>query len=95
VAKVQRTLRVTREPLERAASGEKSQDVPVCHYVVVGADGEVVSAGTSQQLDAGRLVVDLGEGFKPGSYRVLLALAVDGNVINPEVKMATYVVTAG
>jgi hypothetical protein len=95
VAKVQRTLRVTREPLERAASGEKSQDVPVCHYVVVGADGEVVSAGTSQQLDAGRLVVDLGDGLKPGSYRVLLALAVNGNIIKPEVKMVPYTVAAG
>jgi len=38
----------------------------------------------------GRLVVDLAGRLKPGAYRVLLALALNGNLVNPEVKVLAY-----
>jgi len=34
--------------------------------------------------------VDLGGRLAPGAYRVLLALALNGNLVNPEVKVIPY-----
>ena len=48
------------------------------------------AAGTSRDVQNGRLVVDLGGRLKPGAYRVLLALALNGNLVNPEVKVLPY-----
>jgi hypothetical protein len=41
-------------------------------------------------VQGGRLVVDLAGRLKPGSYRVVLALALNGNLVNPEVKVVSY-----
>jgi hypothetical protein len=34
--------------------------------------------------------VDLGGKLAPGAYRVMLALALNGNLVNPEVKVVAY-----
>ncbi len=34
--------------------------------------------------------MDLTGRLKPGAYRVLLALALNGNLVNPEVKVVPY-----
>jgi len=38
----------------------------------------------------GRLIIDVGGRLKPGAYRVLLALALNGNLVNPEVKLVPW-----
>jgi hypothetical protein len=48
------------------------------------------AAGASRDVQGGRLVVDLAGRLKPGSYRVVLALALNGNLVNPEVKVVSY-----
>ena len=35
-------------------------------------------------------MVDLTGRVKPGTYRVMLALALNGNLVNPEVKVVAY-----
>ena len=41
-------------------------------------------------MQGGRLVVDLAGRVKPGTYRVVVALALNGNLVNPEVKVVPY-----
>ncbi|MBI3634862.1 MAG: hypothetical protein HY216_01420, partial [Candidatus Rokubacteria bacterium] len=91
VVRSERSYTLVREPFRPAPAGERLR-VPmlVARYVVVGNGAEVVSAGVSEQLDGGRLVVDLTGRLKPGAYRLALALALDDNLVNPEVKVIGY-----
>ena len=65
--------------------------MPVAHFVAVGprrrggGGGHVERAGRKHAwswICSGRL--------KPGAYRVTLALALNGNLVNPEVKVVPY-----
>ncbi len=94
VEKFLRDYRVVREPLAKPASAEERADVPLCRYVIVGADGAVAAAGTSRDLDGARLVVNLKGRLTPGSYTALVALALGDNFVNPEVAVAQFRVEA-
>src|SRR5204863_155121 len=74
----------------RSEGEEDARVALVAHCAVVGGSGEVVAAGTSEVVDGGRLIVDLKGKLAPGAYRVLLALALNGNLVNPEVKVIPY-----
>lgn len=94
VEKFLREYRIVREPLGKPASDKDRADVPVCRYVIVGADGTVAAAGASRDLDGARLVVDLKGRLKPGAYTALVALALGDNWVNPEVAVAQFRVEA-
>jgi len=89
VSKFQRSYKIERTPFRPAPAGERTRDVLAAHYVVLSADEQVVTAGTSVELEGDRLVVDL-RGLSPGGYRLLLALALNGNLMAPEVKTVPY-----
>ncbi len=89
-----REFRIVREPLAKPATDEDRADVPVCRYVVVGADGAVADAGQSRDLEGARLVVNLKGRLKPGTYTALVALALGDNWVNPEVAVAQFRVEA-
>ena len=89
-----REYRIVREPLGKGASDEDKADVPVCRYVVVGANGAVADVGWSRDRDGARLVVNLKGRLKPGAYTVLVALALGDNWVNPEVAVAQFRVEA-
>jgi hypothetical protein len=57
---------------------------------MVSSGDEVVAAGAAREVQGGRLIVDPGGRVKPGTYRVMLALALNGNLVNPEVKVVSY-----
>src|SRR5207244_13097885 len=80
VSKFERSYKIVRAPFRLEPTGEKSRDTLVVHYAVVGGGDEVVAAGTSEVLDSGRLIVDLGWWVEPGAYRGRLAVAVNGHV---------------
>ena len=90
VSKFERSYRIVREPYRLEPTGEKPRDTLVARYTVVGAGDEVVAAGSSQVVDGGRLIVDLTGRLVPGAYRVFVALALNGNLVNPEVKVIPY-----
>jgi hypothetical protein len=90
VSKFERSYRIVREPYRLEPTGEKSRDTLVARYTVVGAGDEVVAAGSSQAVDGGRLIVDLTGRLGPGAYRVFVALALNGNRVNPEVKVIPF-----
>jgi hypothetical protein len=91
ITKFERSYKIVREPFRRAPAGEIAlEPVPVAHFVAVGPGDEVAAVGTSSELDGNTLIVDLRGRLKPGAYRVTLALALNGNLVNPEVKVVPY-----
>jgi hypothetical protein len=90
VEKAGRSYKIVREPFIPAPPGERTREPLTVHWTVVGPSDEVVAAGASRDVQGGRLVVDLAGRVKPGAYRVVLALALNGNLVNPEVKVVSF-----
>jgi hypothetical protein len=90
VSKFERSYKIVREPYRLEPTGEKPRDTLVARYAVLGAGEDVVAAGSSQEVDGGRLIVDLGGKLPPGAFRVLVELALNGNFVNPEVKVIPF-----
>jgi hypothetical protein len=90
VSKSERSYKIVREPLRLEPTGEKVRVPLVAHWTVVSAGDEVVATGQSEDVDGGRLIVDLQGKLPAGGYRVLLALVLNGNFITPEVKVIAY-----
>jgi hypothetical protein len=95
VEKFLRDWRLVREPLAPLPTSGDRPEIPLCRYVVIGAGGEVVAAGSTTEAPGGKIAVRLGGRLKPGAYTVLLALALGDNWVNPEVAVAKYQVDPG
>jgi hypothetical protein len=90
LTKFERSYKIVRGPMRLEPTGEKAHDTVVARWTAVGAGDEVVATGRAQELEGGRLIVDLKGKLPPGAYRVLLAVALNGNSTNPEVKVISY-----
>jgi len=90
LTKFERSYKIVREPMRLTPTGEKAHDTVVARWTVVGAGDEVVATGRTQDVEGGRLIVDLKGKLPPGAYRVLLGLALNGNSTNAEVKVISY-----
>jgi hypothetical protein len=89
IEKFARSYKIVREPFRPEPASEKTREPLTVHWMVVGPGEEVAAAGTSRAVQNGRLVVDPGR-LRPGEYRMVLALALNGNLVNPEVKVLPY-----
>jgi hypothetical protein len=78
-----REHRITAEPLT-ARFADKDAARPVCHFVVVGPGGTVARAGSVAPTAPGVCVIALGGLPRPAT--VLVAPALNGNLVNPHVK---------
>jgi hypothetical protein len=91
VEKSARSYKIVRGPFRAQPPTEKTREPLTAHWTVIGPGDEVAAAGTSRDVQNGKLVVDLaGQQLKAGTYRVLLALALNGNLVNPKVSMISY-----
>ena len=93
VTKFERSYRIGREPYRPEPAGQTLRTpAPVARFVVVaaGEDPVAVAAGSSSELDGDRVVIDLKGKLAPGAYRIVVMLALAGNVVNPEVKIIPY-----
>ena len=90
VQKFQRSYAIVREPLSKAVADVFPQAPPECRYVVVGADGNAVVAGSGRLEQDGTFTVDLGGKLRPGSYTVMIALYLNGNAVDPEIRRIPY-----
>jgi len=90
LTKFERSYKIVREPMRLEPTGEKMRDTVVARWTAIGAGDEVVATGRAQDVEGGRLIVDLKGKLAPGAYRVLLALELNGNSTNPEVKVISY-----
>jgi hypothetical protein len=90
VQKFQRSYRIVRGPLAGApAVIGPAEPPPVCRYLVLGRDSEVVLAGEGR-LEAGSFHLDLTGRLAPGDYSVEAAVYVGGNAMNPEIARIPY-----
>jgi hypothetical protein len=87
VFKFQRSFTLVREPLAGPASDTGGGEIPVARYVVVGEDGNVLTAGTASYDRVGLFSVDLRGKLKPGPHTIMVALSLGENSVNPEVKV--------
>jgi hypothetical protein len=62
--------------------------------VVIGADGAVAAAGTADEVQGGKLLVNLKGQLKPGAYTALVSVFLGDNQVNPEVASAQFRVDA-
>ncbi len=86
VFRFQRSYQLVREPFRGQAGAGDAAESPLCHYVVIGADGSVAAAGRTSFGADGAVRLDLKGALKPGLYTIAVALSLGGNEINPEVK---------
>src|SRR5262249_2069988 len=84
VEKFLRDYRLVREPMAAGPSADRA-DVPVCRFVVIGADGTVAAAGVGGEAQGDKLVVGLGGRVKPGAYTAMVALSLGDALENAEV----------
>jgi hypothetical protein len=90
LTKFERSYKIVRESMRLEPTGEKARDTVVAHWTVVGPTDEVVATGRAQDVQGGRVIVDLKGKLPPGAYRVLLAVALNGNSMNAEVTVIPY-----
>jgi hypothetical protein len=89
VTKFQRSYEIERVPLGPASKDTDHHEGPKCHYIIVGPNANVVRAGTTPFGNNGQFVLDLKD-LGAGLYTVIAALYVEGNSVNPEVKVVEH-----
>ncbi|MFQ5903679.1 MAG: hypothetical protein ACE5JO_08310, partial [Candidatus Binatia bacterium] len=94
IEKFQRTYSVVKEPLRKDSLVGVYPIKPISRYVVLSADGEVVKSGAARFGDDGRFTVNFKGDLKPGLYRVMIAIYLNENYVNPDVRMVRYRVEA-
>jgi hypothetical protein len=90
VEKSARSYKIVRGPFRAQPPTEKTREPLTAHWSVIGPGDEVAATGASRDVQNGRVVVDLTGQLKAGVYRVLLALALNGNLVNPKVTVISY-----
>ncbi|MHB8730207.1 MAG: hypothetical protein ACYDAB_00240 [bacterium] len=88
--KYDRYYKMVTEALGSNTSGAYDDITAVCRYVVVGRDGHVVAAGAVTAPSSGTFSFNPGEGLPRGDYTVWLAVSVNDNLMNPDVKRVAY-----
>src|SRR5205823_8647408 len=90
VVRFQGTYEIVREPLRAAADAGKKGEIPLCRCVVLNSAGAVVGTGTATYTGNGLFRVELPRDLVPGLYTVLIALYLNENYVNPDIKMVPY-----
>ncbi|HEX3177590.1 MAG TPA: hypothetical protein VHZ49_12995 [Methylomirabilota bacterium] len=90
IEKAARSYKIVRDAFRPQPPLEKTREPLTVHWMVVDAGDEVAAAGASREVRGNRLVIDLAGRLRPGAYRVVLALALNGNLVAPEVKVVPY-----
>jgi hypothetical protein len=85
VEKFQRSQRLVRTPLKSVPSEVLRRAAPECRYVVIAEDGRVALAGVAPLGADLSFHIDLRERLAPGRYSLSALMAVNGNVMNPEI----------
>lgn len=85
-----REYKIVTEPFSKKAVEQDRRSLPDCRYVVVGSDGTVVKAGSVKPGDAGTFTIPLTEGLRPGPHTILVALDLEGNRVNPPIRVVPW-----
>ncbi len=93
VSRFQRSYEIERVSPGLAQGGADDNDPPQCRYVIVAPNGKMLRAGGGSVGSDGRFTVPLRELRDSGAYKIMIALYVGGNSVNPEVKVVEHRVT--
>ena len=84
--KQQRDHRLVRAPLQPDTLRGTLQPIrPESHYVVIGQDGRVATAGSLARQPDNRFAASLPTTLQSGVYTLFAAIFLDGNTINPAI----------
>jgi hypothetical protein len=90
VVKYDRFYKIVREALASNASGAFDDITPVCRYVIIRSDGQVVKVGTAPNPKNGVYAVNLAEGLGAGVYTALVTVYLNDNYMTPDVKSVSF-----
>lgn len=90
--KFQRSYDLVRKPFRAGVSAGIRPDVVAAQYVVVDAAGRVARTGVVAPGADAVFRVDLAGSLPPGRYAVMVALYLNENTMNPDVRRVEYVV---
>jgi hypothetical protein len=86
VEKFQRSHRLVRTPLKSVPPADLRRAAPECRYLVTDADGRVVLAGVATLGADAHFHIDLPDRLPAGRYILSALMAVNGNVMNPDIR---------
>ena len=86
LVKFSRSERIERAPIQSVSREVLRRAAPECRYMVIDDEGRVVLAGFSALSDDLTFRVDLNGKLTAGSYTVIALIAVNGNVMNADIR---------
>ena len=95
VDKFQRSYRLVRTPLKSVPAEVLKRAAPECRYVVTDEQGRVVLSEAAALGPDAKFQIDFKDRLPPGRYTIAAVIAVNGNVMNAEIKRIPVVVSAG
>ena len=90
IVKVQRSHQIVRERLTQQSTRGLYPVLVASRYLVLDADGSVVTTGTARWEDDGRFMADLPKPLPLGRYTFLVAIYPDDNFVNPAARMLRF-----
>jgi hypothetical protein len=91
----QRSYRLVRMPLREVPATVLRRAAPECRYVVIDASGRIAAAGTALLGADASFEINLAGRLPPGRYALSALIAVNGNVMNPDLHRMEIVVPSG
>jgi hypothetical protein len=85
--KAGRGYRTVKEPLTRTATRGVYGLLVVSRYLLIGADGKVLKLDKMQWTDSGDFAIKLPDRLPGGRYKIVLAVFLDGNAVQPSFRM--------
>ena len=92
VEKFQRSYRLVRLALKSVPPEVLRRAAPECRYLVTDADGRVALAGVAALGAEASFQIDLGDRLSAGRYTLSALIAVNGNVMNPDINRLEFAV---
>jgi hypothetical protein len=85
--KAGRDYRLEQEPLLRTTTRGVHPLLVVSRYLLINADGKVLALDKMHWGEDGSFAVKLPERLPPGRYKVVLAIFLDGNALQPSTRI--------
>jgi len=95
IEKFQRSYRLVRMPLPSVAPVVRNRAAPTCRYAVIDNNDRVVLAGLAPLGADATFQIDLGSRLAAGRYTMLAVIAVNENVMNPDIRRIPIVIESG
>jgi hypothetical protein len=88
--KAGREYRMTKEPLTHTVSRGVQGLLVVSRYLLIGPDGKVLKLDKMQWMDNNDFAIKLSDRLPEGRYKIVLAVFVDGNAVEPSFHMLPF-----